>query len=573
MNRQPESASVSSRIDWILVALVLAALALRLIWMLTGPQVMENEGGVYTRVAENLLRGRGFESIYGAPETMYTLMLPLLIAAFKLVVANSDIAARLAVLVAGTCLVVPVYLLTWRLYGRTAAAISGALVAVSPLLIGFSVAAYSEGPYMLFVMSGAYFGLRALEFTGARHYALTGLFWGLAYLTRPEGIAYLLLMIIALWIAAWLTRKPLRLALRASLIVGATGMLVAAPYVFFLWQHTGHVRLEGKNLINFTIIERMKAGMSYHEAAWGIDENLNKTGPLLVPTRYAAYSPYSFRMSEVVSYLPGHVAHNLSELFQQELPSLALGAPVLWILVILGLFRRRWDRARAGKELFVLAVAGYVLMILMLAHVILFRYVVPLLPFLLIWASNGLKELSDWAQETTGALIDGKASSQEHLGRAAWWATCSTAILLFVVTGVAGTRYLAEINEGFAENLVLKQAGEWLRQRAPGPKGIMDVSAPVPYYADGYLVGMPEAPAELALRYIDKVEPDFVVLWANYSDQRRYLHDWIEHGIPSPKAELVYTAGENTAKKLMIYRWRHDSADQRGLESGKAERR
>ncbi|HXZ46766.1 MAG TPA: hypothetical protein VEH02_08560, partial [Pseudolabrys sp.] len=290
-------------------------------------------------------------------------------------------------------------------------------------------------------------------------------------------------------------------------------------------------------------------------------------------TRFAAYSPYPFHASDIIRYLPGHIEHNVSEFAQHELASFALGAPVVWILVSIGQFRRRWDRSRAGKELFVMAIAAYQFMLLILAHVILFRYIVPLLPFLLIWAGNGLKGVADWAQETAVAVVPRKAVWKDRFGRAAWWGTCGLATLFLVVFGIAGARYESEINEGFAENLVVKQAGEWLRNWAPGPKKIMDVSSHVPYYADGYLVGMPEAPVDLALRYIEKVKPDFIVLWANYSDQRRYLHDWVEHGIPSSKAELVYTAGENTAKKLMIYRWRNDAVDQRGNESGKIERR
>jgi hypothetical protein len=108
---------------------------------------------------------------------------------------------------------------------------------------------------------------------------------------------------------------------------------------------------------------------------------------------------------------------------------------------------------------------------------------------------------------------------------------------------------LSEINKGFAENLVVKQAGEGLKREAPAPKKIMDVSSYVAYYADGSLSGLPEAPAELALRYIDKVKPDFIVLWAAYSDHRRYMHDWIEHGIPSLKAERCTALRKMTKEK------------------------
>src|SRR5205814_5354460 len=134
-------------------------------------------------------------------------------------------------------------------------------------LIGFSVAVYTETPFMLFVMAGCYFALLALERLRSLDAALAGLFWGLAYLTRPEGIAYLLLTIVAIAIVTWIERRPPIVALRASVIAAGIALVIAAPYVFYLWQQTGSLRLEGKNLVNYTIIKRMEAGMSYNEAA------------------------------------------------------------------------------------------------------------------------------------------------------------------------------------------------------------------------------------------------------------------------------------------------------------------
>src|SRR5204863_2688679 len=140
-----------------------------------------------------------------------------------------------------------------------------------------------------------------------------------------------------------------------------------------------------------------------------------------------------------------------------------VGVPMLWPGVLLGWFRRASGRERAGKELFLFAAAGYLVALLLLAHVIQFRYVVPLLPFLLIWAANGVAELADWARATARTLLASAERSPETAG-IAWWSAGGLAIASFVVFGVAGVRYVSEINEGFAENLIVKEAGLWLRQ-------------------------------------------------------------------------------------------------------------
>lgn len=40
---------------------------------------------------------------------------------------------------------------------------------------------------------------------------------------------------------------------------------LAAPYVAYLWRHTGDLRLEGKGIMNYTIGERRNAGLGSAE--------------------------------------------------------------------------------------------------------------------------------------------------------------------------------------------------------------------------------------------------------------------------------------------------------------------
>ena len=87
---------------------------------------------------------------------------------------------------------------------RTSYKCSG-LVVLHPLLIGFSTVVLTEATYLTLMMSGVYFGLRCLELESLRACGIAGLFFGLAYLTRPEAFALIVLTIVWMY-RAWIYR-------------------------------------------------------------------------------------------------------------------------------------------------------------------------------------------------------------------------------------------------------------------------------------------------------------------------------------------------------------------------------
>ncbi len=527
------------------------AFGVRLIWMLVGPEVMEGEGTSYTRTAENLLRGRGFESQYGGPQTMYTLLFSLLIAVSKLLFVDSDSAARMVGVIAGSALVIPVFCIARTLWSRPAALAGGVLIAINPLLIGYSVAVYSEMTYILFVLSGAYFGLRALELGSLRYPLLAGITFALAYVTRPEGIVFLGIAAGAVLVATWLRAVAWRKGLAHATLIMVVGALVAAPYIGYLYKHTGELRLEGKNLINYTIIRRMETGMPYLEAAYGIDAQLDEVGPLLIPQRYATYTPYSASALEVLGRIPAHLKTNIGTFLQKLLPSYELGAPILLLLVIIGFFRSTWNRARLGGELFLLAVAGYALFVLSLAHFVLFRYTLPFYPFLILWAGHGLVELHGWTRQSLANM-----ALTQTVARRGAAGIAALMVALYVAFGFLGTRYESELLMGMDEHLPVKEAGVWLRANDPDPsKKIMDSYGGVPYYADKIYMAYPYADSAQALRYLDKVNPDYLVLWTGMAHMRPFIGEWIANGVPSARAQLVYRKADARGGEMAIWRW------------------
>ncbi len=276
----------------ILILIILIALPLRIYWMATQTPVMNMEGSEYVRMAENLAGGQGLVGNFPGPETMYSPLFAVMTAGLDLLVRNPELAAHLISLALGVALVVPVYLIGQMMYGKRVAGIAALIVAIHPFLIKLSASIYNEDVYLFLLMLGIYWGLRCLESGRIRDCVFLSLCFGLAYLARPEALAYSFFFALAVWLIACFTgRAGWRPAAGSGVIVGVS-LLIALPYAWFLYAHTGHVRLEGKWDINYTMANRIESGMEEYQAAYGLDHNNRIAGPLLDPFHFAAYSPY-----------------------------------------------------------------------------------------------------------------------------------------------------------------------------------------------------------------------------------------------------------------------------------------
>src|SRR5437870_10108110 len=107
----------------VLIVILFAAVLVRLAWLTVQVVNIEGEGTVYARAAENLIKGKGLAgiSVAGGTDWMFPPLYPILIAGFSLVAGDFELAGRLASLIVGSCLVIPIYFIACRIYGRTAA--------------------------------------------------------------------------------------------------------------------------------------------------------------------------------------------------------------------------------------------------------------------------------------------------------------------------------------------------------------------------------------------------------------------------------------------------------------------
>ena len=530
-----------------LILIILLALPLRIYWMATRNSVINGDGSEYVRMAENLATGKGLTGNFDGPETMYGPLFSVLTAGLSLLTRSTELAADIILIAFGTALIVPVFLIARRMYGNRVACLSAALVAFHPLFIKLSGSIYNENVYLPLLLGGVYFGMRSLESRRNRDYVLSSLCLSLAYLSRPEAFAYVVFFAFALWISVIFSSVPVRQAALGSLLILGTYLLVASPYMAFLYVHTGHVQLEGKWDINYTIANRIRSGLNHTEAAYGIAADASVVGPLLDPFRFASYTPYPDHLADRVQALLAMAKDNRQEV-SRFIYDNSIGGPWVLALVLIGLFRQSWGPRRLFHESIIICMIISVLILMLTASNADFRYILPLAALGTPWIAKGIDELGQWTRDLVYA--NGRLTATARTSGLI--AEVSLVLLIFVVA-LIGTRsnwlFVCE-QAPFADQ---KQAGLWIKNFSSGPRRLACLGVEG-YYAQGKNVQIPYAESLEALRYFDSKSVDFIILESRNSGGFPEVTDWIKQGIPDKRASLIYES-DTAGNELEIYRW------------------
>jgi hypothetical protein len=182
------------------------------------------------------------------------------------------------------------------------------------------------------------------------------------------------------------------------------------------------------------------------------------------------------------------------------------------------------------------------------------RYYFIFVPLLSIWAANGIFEVSRWMKATNSA--------------AGWGALAHPIISQCIIPGllvvgmtispVEQVKNLYIFSDSAPPNSIDKELGLWIGGRQHGPLRIMDLSVPLSYHAGAQLhVFFPYTTSELACRYLDAAQVDYVILRRG-KKFTKYYEDWLAQGIPDRRAELLPLPPVTGADKFVIYQWHRD---------------
>ena len=222
------------RPDLSLLLILCLALALRLFWLQTQCPIIENEGGEYAAIAENLLAGKGYvgQGLTGKPQLIFPPLYPLATAAIAALTHNTESAGRLLSVAMGVWLVFALFKLGTHFYGRSVGLLAAAMAAIHPLLLKSSVQVQTETMYFTFIVLGAYYTIKAVESHSVRHFLFAGALYGCAYLTRPEALLLLAVSAFFALSVGALDRK------RQSVpLLGIAGMIAALSIGRFSIRH------------------------------------------------------------------------------------------------------------------------------------------------------------------------------------------------------------------------------------------------------------------------------------------------------------------------------------------------
>jgi 4-amino-4-deoxy-L-arabinose transferase-like glycosyltransferase len=552
--RAQQSFWLTTSSSQLIVLAVFAAMLLRtalLVWEYRHGVVIDSEGLEYVRLAQNLRSGHGYVGIFNnGLQLNFPPLLPVLIAAVSFVLPSAELSARVINVLLGSILVVPMFKLAERIYSRQVAAIVGLLVVVHPLLVARSVLCSSETSYLTFIMCGVYWVARWLEEKTVATSILSGLCFGLAYLTRPEALLFVAVL-AAGGIAAELFVQNRRRVLIGVLTLVVVFAIMASPYVAFLSVNSGKFRVEGKGSLAYAWGMKMRAGMGHIEAETKIRDDLSGEG-VFMKSNYEVFNETSYTPRDLILYVLHSAPKNLKTMYETLATSEPLGAPPLFILCVIGLLRTAWDRRRLINEAILLLTGLSIVLALLSVQEFWPRFFHPFIGLLLLWAGKGAEELYHWSHDTF-ALI----SLQPNLPRVAGVAVQWAAILLALVLSLRAVVLADEFHEVMLTDR--KNAGLWLAQHCPTPEcRIMDISAVPAYYAGATLMYLPFASSDLALRYISKRKPDFIVLLEGPKRSLPYLAQWFDQGVPDRRAELIYDQADS-GERVKIYQWTRDA--------------
>lgn len=217
---------------WVLVGI---AFFLRLYLVLTSAGISP-DGTEYLKAAKFFLKGDYYQGFSNVVPPFY----PTVISLTSLLVGDLELAGKFVSLFFGTLTVIPIYILGKRLFNEKVGFYSALLLTFHPYLAQFSGSVLTESTFTFLMAWTVLIGWRALQFKSWRAMFSVGLLLGVAYLTRPEGIGFVVLFLLWIFffdgVKFWnhLVRK---LFMTGSLLIGT--LLFALPYILFLHEITG----------------------------------------------------------------------------------------------------------------------------------------------------------------------------------------------------------------------------------------------------------------------------------------------------------------------------------------------
>jgi 4-amino-4-deoxy-L-arabinose transferase-like glycosyltransferase len=183
-----------NRVLVLLLAIIALALVLRTARYAIEHRLDKDSVG-YIYMAEKIVKGDISGAIYMNPRIPPLYISLLALGEYSGIGAEAS--GVIVSILAGTLLLIPVFLVSRKIFGDNAGLVSAFLVATHPYLIRLSTEVLRDSLFLFLVFSAIAFAVCAAENPGiSRKWYFAGAFAGLAAMTRSEGTFFLAAVVI-----------------------------------------------------------------------------------------------------------------------------------------------------------------------------------------------------------------------------------------------------------------------------------------------------------------------------------------------------------------------------------------
>ena len=522
-----------------LAILALLSFTCRLV-LLSFKDVVGTDEVIYLTLGRNIWHGLGFQ-LEGHAMTMAPPLLPLVAGFFSLFTHRLELGTNLTYVLFGGGLVIPFYFLARRIYGPRVAARAGFLIAVYPgLLLSFYWGSMTEPLYTFVLVCAFLFLHQALHGHRVRSFVVAGLFLGLAYLTRSEGILFFpTLLLFSILFYAWTRPVPTRTALRNLLALCLAFLLVSAPYPLFLKRHSGQLSISGKTKLI------LLAGAMNLEEREKLVGKLSEDGNSFYDYAKLVEDKTVLQMiRENPKVLVGGSFLQIRNFFVTLL-SWKVFPAFLVAFVLLGLFRDPWDRWRLQSEVF-LAVLCLPFLVF-LTFRIWPRYLLPMTPVLLLWTARGVVSLEDWIRET-GTRLRRTPEAPSRRTPVAPMVLLTLPLLVILVAKPIKARLLVQYPVEY------RACGVWMDEHLPPDAVLLARKPELAYYARRRMHPLPNEDLPAVLQYARHHGIEYLVVDEFFIATRPQLRFLLGPGPLPPDLTLLHEAQAPNGRRVRVFR-------------------
>jgi hypothetical protein len=531
-----------------LAFLILLAIVIRVIAVLARDMVQFDEVS-YARMADNLLMGVLPWDITGLSTTHYSILYPFITASFAVVTRDTVSAGHAVSILFSSLLILPTYMFGKVMWNRRVATAAAALVAVLPLLVDAGSTVDACNVFAFWLFCGLFFGYR-MQFTKrCMCGALAGTCLGLAFLSDPTALVYMVVL-LALLVIIGIRQEVASYANKAAAQFVLFFFIFAIPgIVWMTWQSDGFTISDRPVEAVYATVNGLTPGtIEYEQEVMSLDEQ----GEL----RAVAIREGDGFFASLVHH-PGSTLWGAARSAYHDFFRGVNGIVPVWLLPLIGLgmFKVVWTRREGLKYAYFALVLSPLLVLPAMWDDR--RYLLAYTGVALLLVARGWMNFEDWGMGTVEEI--GNIRELSAGGRR----KVQVAIAALVIIPLAALSLWNAFRADYP--VQYKQAGEWLEQRA-GERGeqgeeedlrVMSREASTAFYAGGDLVEMPYASLDETIGYGRDHEVDYMVVSRRLVESLRpQLAPLMEREGDMDGLEEVYRSGEGTEAEVVIYRLR-----------------